>query len=58
LGVRLQIKPIEWRAWQRSKSPRPHQTPIFGNERSALRRQQQWGGCHEATNSKQDRSST
>jgi hypothetical protein len=58
LGVRLQIQPVEWRAWQRSKSPRPYQTSIFGNERSALHRQQQWGGCHEATSSKQDPSST
>jgi hypothetical protein len=58
LGVPLQIQPVEWRAWRRSKSPRPYQASIFGNERSALHRQQQWGGCHEATNSKQDRSST
>jgi hypothetical protein len=58
LGVRLQIQPVEWRVWRRSKSPRPYQTSIFGSERSALHRQQQWGGCHEATTSKRDGSST
>jgi hypothetical protein len=24
LGVRLQIKPVEWRVWQKSVSPQPH----------------------------------
>lgn len=29
LGVPVQIQPIEWRAWQQSKSPHPHQSSIF-----------------------------
>jgi hypothetical protein len=38
LGVPLKIEPIEWRAWQRSKSPQPHQSSIFAPGASAARR--------------------
>jgi hypothetical protein len=43
LGVPLQIQPVEWRAWQQSKSPHPHQSSIFAPETSATRRREQWG---------------
>jgi len=43
LGVPLQIHPVEWRAWQRAKSPRPHQSSIFAPDSSAVRLQEQWG---------------
>ena len=46
LGVRLQIEPVEWRAWQQSKSPHPHQSWIFALDEAAMRRREQWGGCH------------
>jgi hypothetical protein len=38
LGVPLKIEPVEWRAWQRSKSPQPHQSSIYASEASAARR--------------------
>ena len=38
LGVPLKIEPLEWRAWQRSKSPQPHQSSIFASGASAARR--------------------
>lgn len=47
LGVPLQIQPIEWRAWQKSKSPHPHQSSIFDPDGSAARRKEKWGGCHQ-----------
>jgi len=47
LGVPLQIQPVEWRAWQQSKSPDPHQSSIFSPQTSADRRLEQWGGLHE-----------
>jgi len=47
LGVPLQIQPVEWRAWQRSKSPQPHQSSIFAPEALADRRLGQWGRLHE-----------
>ena len=53
LGVPLQIQPVEWRTWQRSKSPAPHPSSIFGPEASAVRRREKWGGCHEDTNNGQ-----
>ena len=43
LGVPLQIQPVEWRAWQQSKSPHPHQSSIFAPETLAARRREQWG---------------
>lgn len=43
LGVPLHIQPIEWRAWQQSKSPHPHQSSIFAPEAQAARRLEQWG---------------
>jgi hypothetical protein len=43
LGVPLKIQPVEWRAWQQSKSPHPHQSSIFAPETSAARRLEQWG---------------
>ena len=46
LGVPLRIQPVEWRAWQQSKSPRPHQSSIFSPEASAARRLEQWGQLH------------
>jgi len=57
LGTPLQIRPVEWRPWQQSKSPHPYATSIFGTERSALHRQEQWGGCHEALGPDRDRTS-
>ena len=50
LGIPMQIQPLEWRAWQQSKSPRPHQSSIFAPEASAGRRLQQWGRLHEHKN--------
>jgi hypothetical protein len=50
LGVPMQIKPVEWRAWQQSKSPHPHQSSIFAPETSASRRLAQWGRLHEFQN--------
>ena len=38
LGVPLKIEPLEWRAWQRSKSPQPHQSSIYAPAASAARR--------------------
>lgn len=43
LGVPLKIHPVEWRAWQQSKSPHPHQSSIFSPRASAARRLKQWG---------------
>jgi hypothetical protein len=53
LGVPLQIRPVEWRAWLHGKSPRPYQSSILGPEGSALHRREQWGGLREDTNSNQ-----
>ena len=53
LGVPLQIQPVEWRAWQQSKSPHPHQSSIFAPERSAARRREQWGRQHGQPNNAQ-----
>jgi hypothetical protein len=50
LGVPLQIQPVEWRAWQQSKSPHPHQSSIFAPEKSAARRLGQWGRMHRRSN--------
>ncbi|WP_424601590.1 hypothetical protein [Bradyrhizobium sp.] len=50
LGVPLQIQPVEWRAWQQSKSPHPHQSSIFAPERSAARRREQWDRQHGQPN--------
>ena len=50
LGVPMQIQPVEWRAWQQSKSPHPHQSSIFAPEASASRRLEQWGRLHEHQN--------
>jgi hypothetical protein len=36
LGTELKIKPVEWRAWQRKKSPEPHHSKIKPSDRSAL----------------------
>ena len=38
LGVPLKIEPLEWRAWQRSKSPQPHQSSIYAPQASTARR--------------------
>ncbi len=43
LGVPLHIQPVEWRAWQQSKSPHPHLTSIFSPETRAGRRLEQRG---------------
>ena len=53
LGVPLHIQPVEWRAWLQSKSPDPHQSSIFGPEGPAIRRREQWGGCHAGTDAAQ-----
>ena len=53
LGVPLQIRPVEWRAWQHSQLPHPYQSSILGPEGWAVRRREQWSGCHEDTNSNQ-----
>jgi hypothetical protein len=50
LGVPMQIQPVEWRAWQQSKSPHPHQSSIFSPETSVTRRLEQWGRLHEHQN--------
>jgi hypothetical protein len=42
LGVPVQIQPVEWRAWQQSKSSRPHQSSFFSAETSAARRRERW----------------
>jgi hypothetical protein len=36
LGTRIEIQPVEWRIWQRSKSPQPHHSKVRPNDRSAL----------------------
>jgi len=36
LGTRIQIAPVEWRVWQKSKSPQPHRSPVQINNRSAM----------------------
>src|SRR5450830_1622928 len=36
LGTRIQIAPVEWRVWQKSKSPQPHRLPVQINNRSAM----------------------
>ena len=46
LGVPLKIHPVEWRAWQQSKSPHPHQSSIFAPRASAAHRLKQWGRLH------------
>jgi hypothetical protein len=40
LGVPVQIQPVEWRAWQQSKSP--HQLSFFARVTKASRRLAQW----------------
>ena len=55
LGVPLRIQPVEWRAWQQSKSPHPHQSSIFAPEKSAARRLAQWGRGHRQSSDAQSR---
>lgn len=43
LGVPLQIEPVEWRAWQQSQSPHPHQSSIFARDTSSTRGREQGG---------------
>jgi hypothetical protein len=43
LGVPLKIQPVEWRTWQQTKSPYPHQSSIFAPKASAARRRELWG---------------
>ena len=50
LGVSLQIQPLEWRAWQRGKSPDSHLLSIFSPFGVAARRKEQWSGRHEDAN--------
>lgn len=47
LGIPLQVRPVEWRVWQKDKSPHPHQSSIFAPEESTARRREQWSGYHE-----------
>lgn len=50
LGVPVRIQPVEWRAWQQSKSPHPHQSSIFARVTQASRRVPQWDRLHEQSN--------
>jgi len=36
LGSEIKIEPVEWRLWQREKSPDPHHAKIKASDRSAL----------------------
>jgi hypothetical protein len=36
LGTEIKIEPVEWRIWQREKSPEPHHSKIKLGGRSAL----------------------
>jgi hypothetical protein len=36
LGTVIKIEPVEWRIWQRVKSPEPHHSKIKPSDRSAL----------------------
>ncbi len=36
LGSEIKIEPVEWRLWQREKSPKPHHTKIKASERRGL----------------------
>lgn len=36
LGTEIKIQPVEWRVWQRGKSPEPHHAKIKPSDRSAL----------------------
>jgi hypothetical protein len=36
LGSKIAIQPVEWRIWQRGKSPEPHHSKIKAADRSAL----------------------
>lgn len=36
LGSEIKLEPVEWRLWQREKSPEPHRTKIRASERSPL----------------------
>lgn len=47
LGVPLKVQPVEWRAWQRIKSPQPHQSSIYARKTAAARRLEQWGRPNE-----------
>lgn len=37
LGSAIIIKPVQWRVWQRQKSPEPHRSQLKLNGRSAIR---------------------
>lgn len=36
LGAEIKLDPVEWRRWQREKSPEPHHRQIKTTDRSAL----------------------
>jgi hypothetical protein len=36
LGAAIKIQPVEWRVWQRNKSPQPHHSRVKPSDRSAL----------------------
>ena len=36
LGSEIKIQPLEWRVWQRDRSPQPHRSRIRPGDRSAL----------------------
>jgi hypothetical protein len=36
LGTEIRIEPVEWRHWQRERSPEPHRSKIRLSDRSAL----------------------
>src|SRR3974377_1275689 len=37
LGSAIRIKPVQWRVWQREKSPEPHRSQLKLNGRSTIR---------------------
>jgi len=46
LGIPLKVQPVEWRVWQKGKSPHPHQSSIFAPRESQARHREQRSGYH------------
>jgi hypothetical protein len=49
LGTQIQLKPVEWRIWQRNNSPQPHRSQLKVNDRSALLHHR-YDGADQGTN--------
>ena len=49
LGSAIMIQPVEWRIWQRNRSPQPHHSKIRASERPAVVHQT---SAEQVTNSK------